>query len=169
MEMEGRQMLIGQMLQKNTTRPQKVTGRGTGINSKYVGIVLRNHYLIFMVVGSSRVWQSGMSDDQLTDKALEMWSSRNNNKPFHLLHMWKVVRGEQKWSAYLARLKKENEKSKMDNPAQVVNLDLDGEKRPVGHKKAKKELNGKRKSYDALADFSDKFDKFIETSTKIGK
>jgi hypothetical protein len=110
-----------------------------------------------------------MSDDQLTDKALEMWSSRNNNKPFHLLHMWKVVRGEQKWSAYLARLKKENEKSKMDNPAQVVNLDLDGEKRPVGHKKAKKELNGKRKSYDALADFSDKFDKFIETSTKIGK
>jgi hypothetical protein len=114
------------MLQKNTTRPQKVTGRGTGINSKYVGIVLRNHYLIFMVVGSSRVWQSGMSDDQLTDKALEMWSSRNNNKPFHLLHMWKVVRGEQKWSAYLARLKKENEKSKKDNPAQVVNLDLGG-------------------------------------------
>jgi hypothetical protein len=106
-----------------------------------------------------------MSDDQLTDKALEMWSSRNNNKPFHLLHMWKVVRGEQKWSAYLARLKKENEKSKKDNPAQVVNLDLE-EKRLVGHKKAKKELNGKRKSYDALADFSEKFDKFIETSTK---
>jgi hypothetical protein len=43
-----RQMLIGQMLQKNTTRPQKVTGRGTRINSKYVGIVVRNHYLIFM-------------------------------------------------------------------------------------------------------------------------
>jgi hypothetical protein len=78
-----------------------------------------------------------MSHDQLTDKALELWSSRNNNKPFHLLHMWKVVRGEQKWSAYLSRLKKENEKSKKDNPAQVVNLDLE-EKRPVGHKKAKK-------------------------------
>lgn len=26
-------------------------------------------------VNASRVWQSGMSDDQLTDKALEMWSS----------------------------------------------------------------------------------------------
>jgi hypothetical protein len=79
-----------------------------------------------------------MSDDQLTDKALEMWSNRNNDKAFHLLHMWKVVRGEQKWSAYLSKLKKENEKSKKDNPAQVANLDLGGEKRPVGHKKAKK-------------------------------
>jgi hypothetical protein len=43
------------MLQKNTTRPQKVTGRGTGINSKYVGIVPRNLYLIFMDVGSMLV------------------------------------------------------------------------------------------------------------------
>jgi hypothetical protein len=117
-------------------------------------------------VNASRVLQSGMSDDQLTDKALEMWSNRNNDKAFHLLHMWKVVRGEQKWSAYLSRLKKENEKSKKDNPAQVVNLDLGGEKRPVGHKKAKKELNGKRKSSDALADFSENFDKFVETSKK---
>jgi hypothetical protein len=117
-------------------------------------------------VNAGRVWQSGMSDDQLTDKALEMWSSRNNNKAFHLLHMWKVVRDEQKWSTYLARLKKENEKNAKDNPAQVVNFALEGEKRPVGHKKAKKELNGKRKTSDALADFNEKIDKFIQTSTK---
>jgi hypothetical protein len=32
--------------------------------------------------------------------------------------------------------------------------------------KAKKELNGKKKSSDALADFSGKFEKFIEASTK---
>ena len=32
MEMKGRQMLIGQMLLKNTTRPQKLAVRGTGIN-----------------------------------------------------------------------------------------------------------------------------------------
>ncbi|KAF8714232.1 hypothetical protein HU200_027834 [Digitaria exilis] len=60
-------------------------------------------------VNASRVWQSGMSDDKMIDKALEMWSSQNNGKAFNLLHMWKVVRGEQKWSAYLARLKKGNE------------------------------------------------------------
>jgi hypothetical protein len=41
--------------------------------------------------------------------------------------MWKVVCGEQKWSAYIARLKKENEKSAKDNPAQMANLALDGE------------------------------------------
>ncbi|CAL5055488.1 unnamed protein product [Urochloa decumbens] len=117
-------------------------------------------------VNASRVWQSGMSDNQLTDKALELWSGQNNGKAFNLLHMWKVVRGEQKWSAYLARLKKGNENSAKGNPAQVVNLDLDGEKRPMGHKRAKKELNGKKKSSDLLADFSGKFDKFIETSNK---
>ncbi|KAF8730395.1 hypothetical protein HU200_016971 [Digitaria exilis] len=117
-------------------------------------------------VNASRVWQSGMSDDQLTDKALEMWSGQNNGKAFNLLHMWKVVRGEQKWSAYLARLKKGNENSANANPALVVNLELDGEKRPMGHKRAKKEVNGKKKSSDALAEFSGKFEKFIETSTK---
>jgi hypothetical protein len=47
-----------------------------------------------------------------------------------------------------------------------VNLELDGEKRPMGHKRAKRELNGKKKSSDVLADFSVKFDKFIEVSTK---
>ncbi|KAF8779899.1 hypothetical protein HU200_002168 [Digitaria exilis] len=117
-------------------------------------------------VNASRVWQSGMSDDQMIDKALEMWSGQNNGKAFNLLHMWKVVHGEQKWSAYLARLKKGNENSAKANPAQVANLDLDGEKRPMGHKRAKKELNGKKKSSDALAEFSEKFDKFIETSNK---
>jgi hypothetical protein len=119
-------------------------------------------------VNAGRVWQSGMSDDQLTDKALEMWAGQNNGKAFHLLHMWKVVRGQQKWSAYLARLKKEKEKEKSAkaNPAQLVNLELDGEKRPMGHKKAKKGLNSKKNSSDALVDFSAKFDKFIEASTK---
>ncbi|CAO2187241.1 unnamed protein product [Urochloa humidicola] len=115
-------------------------------------------------VNASRVWQSGMSDDQLTEKALEMWSGQNSGKAFHLLHMWKVIRGEQKWSAYLARLKKGNENSGKATPAQVVNLELDGENRPVGHKKAKRE--SKRRSSNALAEFSGKFDKFIETSSK---
>ncbi|KAF8662903.1 hypothetical protein HU200_055485 [Digitaria exilis] len=117
-------------------------------------------------VNTSRVWQSGMSDNQMIDKALEMWSGQNNGKAFNLVHMWKVVRGEQKWSAYLTRLKKGNENSAKSNPAQVANLDLDGEKRPMGHKRAKKELNGKKKSSDVLADLTGKFDKFIETSTK---
>jgi hypothetical protein len=31
-------------------------------------------------VNAGRVWQSGMSDDQLTDKALEMWVDQNNGK-----------------------------------------------------------------------------------------
>jgi hypothetical protein len=70
------------------------------------------------------------------------------------------------WSAYLARLKKEKKKSAKANPAQLVNLELDGEKRPMGYNKAKKELNVKKKSSDALADFSGKFEKFIEASTK---
>ncbi|XP_072148088.1 uncharacterized protein [Setaria viridis] len=119
-------------------------------------------------VNADRVWQSGMSDDQLTDKALEMWAGQNSGKAFHLLHMWKVVRGQQKWSAYIARLKKEKEKSTKANSnlSAVVNLDLDGEKRPMGQKKAKKELKGNKKGNDALSDLNNKFDKFIEASNK---
>ncbi|KAF0913639.1 hypothetical protein E2562_023744 [Oryza meyeriana var. granulata] len=117
-------------------------------------------------VNTGRVWQSGMSDDQLTDKALEVYAGQNSGKAFPLLHMWKVVRGEQKWSAYLNRLKKEKEKSAKAKPGQVVNLELDGEKRPMGHKKAKNERNGKKKATDALSDFSGKFENFIEASTK---
>jgi hypothetical protein len=105
-----------------------------------------------------------MSDDQLTDKALEQWAGQNNGKAFHLQHMWKVLRGQQKWSAYLARLKKEQEKNAKANGTHLVNLELDGEKRPPGHKKAKKEKNGK--AADALAHFSGQFEKFIEATTK---
>ena len=119
-------------------------------------------------VNADRVWQSGMSDDQLIDKACEYYASSHDGKAFTLVHMWKVVRGEQKWSAYLNRLKKEKEKSAKANanPSPVVNLELDGEKRPMGYKKAKKERNGKKKATDALSDFSGKLEKFIEASTR---
>jgi hypothetical protein len=49
-------------------------------------------------------------------------------------------------------------------------LELDGEKPPMGHKKAKKELNGKKKSSDALADFSGKkFTSSLKQASRIRK
>uniref|UniRef100_J3NDB2 No apical meristem-associated C-terminal domain-containing protein n=1 Tax=Oryza brachyantha TaxID=4533 RepID=J3NDB2_ORYBR len=60
-------------------------------------------------VKSARVWQSGMSDDQIKEKAKEMYANQNHDKPFTLEHIWKVVRGEKKWSAYVNRLNKEKE------------------------------------------------------------
>lgn len=116
-------------------------------------------------VKTTRVWQSGVSDDQLMDKAIEMYAGQNNDKPFTLQHIWKVVRHDMKWSAYLNRLNKEKDNSAKFNPAQVVNLENDGEKRPMGHKRAKNERNGKRKAPDALSAFSEKLEKFIEAST----
>jgi hypothetical protein len=40
--------------------------------------------------------------DQIKEKAKEMYAdaSQNNDKPFTLEHIWKVVRHDKKWSAY---------------------------------------------------------------------
>lgn len=139
------------MLLKNTTRPQKIVVRETGTNCwDRVKKPLTDFHGCW--VNAQRVWQSEMSDDQVTDKALELWAGSHDGKVFALVHMWKVVRDEQKWAAYLARLKKEQEKEKSakanTNPSVLVNLELDGEKRPMGHKKAKNERNGKKKATD---------------------
>jgi len=59
-------------------------------------------------------------------------------------------------------LNKEKENDAKANPAHV-NLE---EKRPMGHKKAKNERNGKGKGTDALAAFGEKLENFIEVSNK---
>jgi hypothetical protein len=59
-------------------------------------------------------------------------------------------------------LNKEKENN-AKNSAQVVNLE---EKRPMGHKKAKNEHNGKGKGTDALVAFGEKLENSIELSNK---
>jgi len=41
-----------------------------------------------------------MSDDQLMEIAEKMYASDHSDKEFMLKHIWKVVRGERKWSTY---------------------------------------------------------------------
>nr|XP_034591664.1 glutathione S-transferase T3-like [Setaria viridis] len=124
-------------------------------------------------IQTSRVYRSGFSDDQLMDLADKMYASTHNNKDFMLKHIWKVVRDERKWSAYVKRMEKEKEKEKekgaTTKPVEVVNLDDNPNMRPMGHKKAKDERYGKKKASDAYSAISEKLDKFIEVSTMARK
>jgi len=45
-----------------------------------------------------------MSDDQLMEIAEKMYASDHSDKEFMLKHIWKVVRGERKWSAYVKKM-----------------------------------------------------------------
>ncbi|KAF8737579.1 hypothetical protein HU200_014128 [Digitaria exilis] len=60
-------------------------------------------------VRATRVFQSGMSDDQRIEQAHELYASEHGEKPFLLQHIWKVVRHERKWAAYVKKLNKEKE------------------------------------------------------------
>ena len=111
-----------------------------------------------------------MSDDQLMEIAEKMYAGEHNDKEFTLKHFWKVVRNERKWSAYVKKeQEKEKNKSAADSPSQVVNLEDNPKIRPIGHKKAKAELYGKKKTPEAFSAISEKLDKFIEVSTMARK
>ncbi|CAL4893821.1 unnamed protein product [Urochloa decumbens] len=118
-------------------------------------------------VRTTRVFQSGVSDDQMTDQALQLYASEHNDKPFLLQHIWRVLRHERKWSAYVKKMNKE--KDSRATPANVESVEESPKKRPIGQKKAKDERNGKRKSPEAISAIGEKLDKFIEASTKAEK
>ncbi|KAG0513621.1 hypothetical protein BDA96_10G117800, partial [Sorghum bicolor] len=97
-------------------------------------------------VSTTRVYRSGYSDDQLMDMAEKI-----------------------KWSAYVKREMEKEKKHASHKPAEVVHLEDDPNIRPMGHKKARDELHGKKKVPQAYTSISDKMDKFIEVSTLARK
>ncbi|XP_039843756.1 glutathione S-transferase T3-like [Panicum virgatum] len=115
---------------------------------------------------TNRVYQSGMSDDQRTDKALQMYASEHDDKPFLLQHIWRVVKNERKWAAYVKRIDKE--KSPVSNPAHADNVEDSPKKRPIGTKQAKAVRDGKRKP-EVISAIGEKLDKFIDVSNKAKK
>jgi hypothetical protein len=76
---------------------------------------------------------------------------------------------ERKWSAYVKREMEKEKKHASHKPAEVVHLEDDPNIRPMGHKKARDELHGKKKVPQAYTSISDKMDKFIEVSTLARK
>jgi hypothetical protein len=119
---------------------------------------------------TTKVYKSGVSDDQVMEIADNMYASHHNDKEFMLKNIWKVVRHKRKWSSYV---KQELEKEKKCAPkfaAEVVNLVDNPNIGPIGHKKAKNELYGKsKKTSDAYSAISEKIHKFMEVSTSIRK
>ena len=116
-------------------------------------------------VKTNKVYRSGVSDDQLMEITEKMYASEHSDKDFMLKHFWKVVKNEIKWSAYVKKeQEKEKNKGATNKPAEVVNLEDNPDIRPMGHKKAKNELYGKKKTPEAYSAISEKLDKFIEVS-----
>uniref|UniRef100_J3LC86 Myb-like domain-containing protein n=2 Tax=Oryza brachyantha TaxID=4533 RepID=J3LC86_ORYBR len=122
-------------------------------------------------VKTNKVYRSGVSDDQLMEIAEKMYASDHCDKDFMLKHIWKVVRGERKWSAYVKKIEHEKDKNKgtTNRPAEVVNSEDNPNIRPIGHKRAKDEHYGKKKTPETYSAISDKLDKFIEVSTMARK
>ncbi|CAN6191592.1 unnamed protein product [Urochloa humidicola] len=110
-----------------------------------------------------------MSDDQKMDAALQLYASEHSDKPFTMVHVWRILRHEKKWSAYVRKVCNEKNKSATPNPAQVVNVEDDPKQRPIGHKKAKEERNKKRPAPEAISAIDQKLDKFIEVGKKAEK
>jgi hypothetical protein len=99
-------------------------------------------------VRTTSVYRSGYSDDQLMEMAEKMYASEHKEKEFTLKHIWKVVRDERKWSAYVKKMEQEkenNRKGATNKRAEVVNLEDNPNIRPIGHKKAKDEKYGKKR------------------------
>uniref|UniRef100_J3ME81 Uncharacterized protein n=1 Tax=Oryza brachyantha TaxID=4533 RepID=J3ME81_ORYBR len=121
-------------------------------------------------VRTTKVYQSGRSDDQIMDQALELYASEHDGKAFTMHHIWRVLRHEKKWSAYVK--KQTNEKGKsatVNNPVHAVNVEDIAGQRPIGQKKAKDEHKGKRKASLPLSEMNEKRDKFVEASTMVRK
>ncbi|RCV16562.1 hypothetical protein SETIT_3G147900v2, partial [Setaria italica] len=130
----------------------------------------RKEINIGRMIQTNRVYRSGFSDDQLMDLADKMYASTHNDKDFMLKHIWKVVRDERKWSAYVKEMEKKKEKKGATTmPAEVVNLDDNPNIHPMSHKKVKDERYRKKKASDAYSAITEKLDKFIEVSTKARK
>ncbi|CAN6381067.1 unnamed protein product [Urochloa humidicola] len=115
----------------------------------------------------TKVHQSGMSDNQKMDQAMQLYASEHSDKPFTMLHVWRILRHEKKWAAHVKKYSKE--KSTSTDPAPVVNVEDAPKQRPIGRQKAKEERNGKRKESEAISVIGEKLDKFIDATTKAGK
>ncbi|KAF2910283.1 hypothetical protein DAI22_11g089900 [Oryza sativa Japonica Group] len=117
----------------------------------------------------TKIHQSGMSEDQKMDQAFQLYASEHNDKPFTMVHVWRILRHEKKWSTYLKKINKEKYKSITSNPTHVVNVEDAPKLRPIRHKKAKDERSGKRLASEAISVIDQKLDKFIEASSKAEK
>ncbi|KAL6878344.1 hypothetical protein ACP4OV_012514 [Aristida adscensionis] len=103
--------------------------------------------------------KSGYSDDQIMEEAQQMYKKKHS-KPFQLIHWWKILRNEPKWSTHAAQSEKEKSKR--------IDVDLSDDKdvpRPMGREAAKKERKGKRKAeqiLDGIAMLGDNISKIID-------
>lgn len=117
----------------------------------------------------TKVHQSGISDDQKMDQAMQLYASEHSDKPFTMLHVWRILRHENKWAAYVKKLGKEKEKSTSTDLARVVDVEDAPKQRPIGRQKGKEVRNEKRKEPEAVSATGEKLDKFIEASNKAEK
>jgi len=111
--------------------------------------------------------KSGYSDDQLMDEAQKRYEKKNE-KPFTLIHWWKILKDEPKWCTFVAQ----SEKDKSKKNGQAIDVDGIAEQRPIGRESAKQERRGKRKAdqvMDGIEILGENINKIVEVTQERKK
>lgn len=111
--------------------------------------------------------KSGYSDDQLMDEAQKRYEKKNE-KPFTLIHWWKILKDEPKWCTFVAQ----SEKDKSKKSSQAIDGDDIAEQRPIGRESAKQERRGKRKVdqvMDGIEILGENINKIVEVTQERKK
>ena len=111
--------------------------------------------------------KSGYSDDQLMEEAQKRYEKKNE-KPFTLIHWWKILKDEPKWCTFVAQ----SEKDKSKKNSQAIDVDDKAEQRPIGRESAKQERRGKRKAdqvLDGIEILGENINKIVEVTQERKK
>ncbi|WVZ79188.1 hypothetical protein U9M48_026796 [Paspalum notatum var. saurae] len=115
---------------------------------------------------------SEQSDDQLIEKAMQLYFDDYKEGPFVVLHCWKALRDEPKWHALLEDLEKSNKRKLGDEGEVGNNTPTPEDTRETGHtivtKEAKKHCNGKGK-VRADTDLKEDMKKFMDIQVAAKK
>ncbi|XP_042404515.1 uncharacterized protein LOC121994599 [Zingiber officinale] len=109
--------------------------------------------------------QSGWSDENVLENALNMWKANNNNKDFKYMHVWRVLKDYEKYipqsvarySNKKTRTSESGGNTSTSNPD--TSVDLDDSKvciRPIGQKAAKRKGKSKAREDDIMEHNIDK-------------
>ncbi|CAN6280067.1 unnamed protein product [Urochloa humidicola] len=136
----------------NSNRPEGARTRSKGQLKSHWGKISAAVAKFSGVYGRMN-FCSGESDDMLMDKARVVFKSENQQKPFTLEYVWKILKDQPKWRRLGMKCAEKSKRTKVDEFGAYTsssNPDTDEgdrkkEKRPEGQKKAKARMRGKAK------------------------
>ncbi|XP_042380037.1 uncharacterized protein LOC121972433 [Zingiber officinale] len=112
-------------------------------------------------------YQSGWSDENVLENALNMWKANNKNRDFKYIHVWRVLKEYEKYApqsvAHSSNKKTRTSESggntSTSNPNPDTSVDVDDFEvciRSIGQKAAKRKDKSKVREFDTMEQILDK-------------